>query len=72
MISYSTHARKRMAERGITEADVESAMRRRIGLPLPGDNGRVIVIGYGPGQRILKVVLTADEQVVVSVMPAGS
>lgn len=72
MIRYSTHARQRMTERGITEADVEAALRRRIGQPQPGDNGRVVVIGYGSGQRILKVVLTADEQVVVSVMPAGS
>jgi len=70
MPEYSDHARRRMAERHITEEDVESALNRRTGLPAPGDNGRLVVFGYASGQRILKVVLTADEQVVVSVMPA--
>lgn len=72
MPSYSTHARQRMAERGISEADVESALRHRTGPPRPGDNGRIVVIGYASGQRTLKVVLSADEQVVVSVMAIGS
>jgi Domain of unknown function (DUF4258) len=71
MPEFSDHARQRMTERNITEEDVESALRRRTGPLAPGDNGRVVVFGYAPGQRILKVVLTADEQTVVSVMPAG-
>ena len=68
---FSPHARKRMEERKITEDEVLSALRRRTGPPRPGDNGRLVVFGYGRGSRILKIVLTADEQVIVSVMAQG-
>jgi hypothetical protein len=68
MLEYSDHARARMAERHITEADVESALSHSSGRPVAGDNGRLVVFGYAPGQRILKVVLSADGQTVVSVM----
>lgn len=71
MRRYSTHARTRMAERQISEADGYNALRHRTGPPAPGDNGRIVVFGYASGQRILKVVLTADEQTVVSVMVTG-
>jgi len=67
-VEYSGHARKRMAQRQVTEADVESALKRTTGPPVPGDSGNVVVFGYASGQRILKVVLTADRQTVVSVM----
>jgi hypothetical protein len=56
-----------MAERAITEADITSALNRRTDTR-PGDNGRLLVFGYATDGRILKVVLTADQQVVVSVM----
>jgi hypothetical protein len=68
---FSSHARKRMEERKITEDEVLSALRRRTGPPRPGDNGRLVVFGYGRGSRILKIVLTADEQLIVSVMAQG-
>jgi hypothetical protein len=68
MRKYSTHATRRMEEREITEADIESALRRSTGPPAPGDNGCIVVFGYASGQRILKVVLTADQRTVVSVM----
>lgn len=70
-MEYSDHARRRMAQRNITEADVEAALSRTTGPPAAGDNGRVVVFGYAPGQRILKIVRTADKQTVVSVMAVG-
>jgi hypothetical protein len=60
-----------MQERKITEEEVLAALRRRTGPPRPGDNGRIIVFGYGRGSRILKIVLTPDEQEIVSVMALG-
>jgi hypothetical protein len=71
MPSFSSHAKKRMNGRRITEDEVIRALNRRTGPPRPGDNGRIVVFGYGTGSRILKIVLTADEQVVVSVMAPG-
>lgn len=71
MLEYSDHARKRMSQRHISEADVEAALKRQSGQPRPGDNGRVVVFGYAPGQRILKIVLSADEKTVISVMPVS-
>jgi hypothetical protein len=60
-----------MKERKITEDEVIRALNRKIGPPSPGDNGRIVVFGYGTGSRILKIVLTADEQEIVSVMARG-
>jgi Domain of unknown function (DUF4258) len=71
MPTFLPHARKRMNERKITEEEVLAALKRRTGPPRPGDNGRIVVFGYGSGSRILKVVLTADEQEIVSVMALG-
>ena len=71
MPTFLPHARKRMRERKITEDEVLRALNRRTGPPRPGDNGRIVVLGYGRGSRILKIVLTPDEQAIVSVMPLG-
>ncbi len=71
MPSFWPHARRRMNERKITEDEVLRALNRRTGPPRPGDNGRIVVFGYGNGSRILKIVLTADEQEIVSVMALG-
>ena len=68
---FGPHARKRMEERKITEDEVLAALKRRRGDPRPGDNGRIVVFGYGRGSRILKIVLAADEQEIVSVMALG-
>ena len=58
-----------MAERGITQDHIDAALRRRSGPPQPGDGGSVgVILGYGEAGRILKVVLTPDQQLVVSVM----
>jgi len=65
-----------MAERGIAEADVETALRQRIGDPLPGQSGTIVVQGYAAGGRILKVcVRTTDPGYVVTmywVRPGGA
>jgi hypothetical protein len=71
MPSYSPHARERMKERNITEDEVTNALNRTTGDPQPGDNGRIVLFGYGRGSRILKIVLTSDRQTIVSVMPVG-
>jgi hypothetical protein len=71
MRDYNPHARKRMRERKISEADVEAALKRRSGNPRPGDKDRTVVYGYAPGQRILKIVLESDGQTVRSVMAVG-
>jgi hypothetical protein len=56
-----------MAERGITEADVETALRQPIGDPLPGQPGSVVLQGYAPGGRILNVcVRAADHDFVIT------
>lgn len=71
MPTFWAHAQRRMQERKITEEEVLAALRRRTGPPRPGDNGRIVVFGYGRGSRILKIVLTSDEQEIVSVMALG-
>jgi hypothetical protein len=71
MPTFWPHARKRMEERKITEDEVLTALKRRAGRSRPGDNGRIVVFGYGGGSHILKIVLTADEQEIVSVMALG-
>jgi hypothetical protein len=63
---YTDHARDRMAERNISEADVESALRRRSGEARVGRNGKVVVFGYATAGRILKLVLTSDQKEVVT------
>ena len=67
-IHYTDHARRRMAERGITEDDVRWALRRRIGDPEPGQPGTVWIRGHGSSDRVLRVcVETADHTRVVTV-----
>jgi Domain of unknown function (DUF4258) len=68
MPRISVHARKRMAKRKITEEDIRLALSRRSGPPSVGDIGKVVVFGYARRGRILKVVLSADEEEIVSVM----
>jgi hypothetical protein len=70
MPTYSAHALRRMQERTITEDEVTTALRRQSGSPAAGDNGNIVRFGHS-GSRILKIVLSADEQTVVSVMAVG-
>ena len=51
-----------MAKRAITEADVERALRQRIGSPSPGDPGTIWLRGFAVGGRILKLCVPIDDQ----------
>jgi hypothetical protein len=51
-----------MARRGITEQDVDSALRRRQGAPGPGQPGTMWVSGFASGGKILKVCVRSTDQ----------
>lgn len=55
-----------MAARRITDADVRSALNRRYGQPRVGSNGKIVVLGYASRGRILKVVLTPDQEEIIT------
>jgi hypothetical protein len=56
-----------MAKRAISEADVERALRQRIGRPGPGQPGIIWIRGFAIGGRTLKVcVRTAQQNYVVT------
>jgi len=55
-----------MAARRITDADVRSALNRRCGQPRVGSNGKIVVLGYASRGRILKVVLTPDQEEIIT------
>ena len=69
MPRFSDHVRRRMAERGVTEADINMALRRRHGTEEPGGRPDTIVVrGYAATGRSLTVVHdSADRERVVSV-----
>ncbi len=56
-----------MADRGITEEDIRVALTRRSGQPRGRTNGAIQVLGYASGGRILKVVLTPDQEAIITV-----
>jgi hypothetical protein len=58
-----------MAQRGITEAQLEFALAHRIpGRNSPGQAGSIWVYGHVPGGGILKVcVSTSDQDFVITV-----
>jgi hypothetical protein len=49
-----------------TEADIRSALNRRSGRPRIGNNGMIVVSGYAAHGRILKMVLTPDEEEIIT------
>jgi hypothetical protein len=55
-----------MSARKITQADVRSALNRRYGQPRVGSNGKIVVLGYTRQGRILKVVLTPDQEEIIT------
>jgi hypothetical protein len=71
MPTYSEHARQRMAERDVTEVDVESVLAAPIGRPTAGNRPRRLVItGFDTNALPLCVVVDeADTDYVVSVLP---
>jgi predicted alpha/beta-fold hydrolase len=56
-ITYSKHARDQMQRRGVTEDDVEWALKRQTG-DRPGEPGTLWIEGWAVGGRILSVWLT--------------
>ncbi|MGH3274490.1 MAG: DUF4258 domain-containing protein [Streptosporangiaceae bacterium] len=66
MPRLTRHARDRMVQRGITEEDIQMALSRKSGEPRVGSNGAVQILGYAAGGRILKVVLTPDQEAVIT------
>ena len=66
MHRLSKHARDQMVVRGITEEDVRTALNRRAGRPRVGNNGKIVVLGYAVGGRILKLVLTPDQEDIIT------
>jgi hypothetical protein len=68
-VRLTTHARERLAARGLTEEDIVLAMRRRIGPPQPGARPDTVVHrGTATVGRTLKVVTdsTDYEQIVTA------
>jgi len=63
---YTEHARDQMLEREITEQDVTLALRRRSGNPVVANNGNLNVFGYASRGRILKLVLSPDQQRIIT------
>ena len=66
MPDYTEHARDQMLERQITEQDVTLALRRRSGNPVVANNGNLKVFGYASRGRILKLVLSPDQQRIIT------
>jgi len=60
-MEYSHHARQQMPRRGITEEDVEWALKRPCG-NRPGEPGTVWIQGYASGGRILEVCVKLPER----------
>ena len=66
-VRYSDHARLQMEKRAISEVDVETALRHRIGAPGPGQLGTMWLWGLAVGGRTLKVcVRTSDQDFVIT------
>lgn len=62
----TVHVRRRMAQRGISEEDIRSALGRTVGHPAATSTGNIWVYGHSSTGRILKVLLTPDKLTVVT------
>ena len=56
----------RCEQRGISEQDIRLALARRSGRPRGADSGKIWVFGYATRGRILKVLLTHEQDVIVT------
>lgn len=66
-LTYSNHARDQMRRRGVTEQQVEQALRRPVG-DRPGEPGTIWIHGIVTGGRVLAVcVRLHDWRYVVTV-----
>lgn len=65
----TNHAQEQMAKRGVTRKDIELALNRPIGVPLPADLGKIRIDGYATNNRVLAVIVPAVsvETVIVTV-----
>lgn len=63
------HAKEQMEKRGITRKDIELALNRPIGVPLPADLGKIRIDGRATNNRVLSVIVPAvsSETVIVTV-----
>lgn len=70
MPTYTRHARSRMAERGVSDADVERVLSAPIGAPQPANRPDTFVLtGFNLAGLPLKVVVdSADLSHVISVL----
>jgi hypothetical protein len=66
MPRFTLHARDQMEARQITDEDVKLALGRRSGQPVIGNNGNIKVFGYATRGRILKIVLTPDQETIIT------
>jgi hypothetical protein len=60
------HVKQRCEQRGISEQDIRLALARRSGRPRAADSGKIWVFGYATRGRILKVLLTHEQDVIVT------
>jgi hypothetical protein len=48
------------------DEDIRRALNRRSGEPRVGNNGAIVVLGYATRGRILKIVLTPDQEEIIT------
>lgn len=70
VLTLTSHARVRLAERGITVEDIRSVLARPLGGPGPGIRGTVVISGVARG-RLLVVILGNDGGTVVTAFWRG-
>jgi len=63
-LTFDPHARDRMEERGVSEEEVELALKRRV-RHRPGEPGTIWIDGYGMGNRIIPVCVRLSDQTYV-------
>ena len=63
-----------MTRRAVSERDVESALRRRVSDPSPGEPGTMWIWAHAFDGRVLKVCVRVDEPdyVITVAWPEGS
>jgi len=65
MLRYSKHARTRMAERGLSRADIE-AVHAAPDITYPDGQGNKSLVGESGGKRIRIVVSGTDPEFVIT------
>ena len=65
LLKFTHHAKSRMAQRGITQDDVESALSHLIGPADAGQPGSIWLEGITPGGRRLRTCVDANDQSII-------